>query len=246
MIGIQLSNLIMGLIVANWLDYGLAHSKTSFRWRFPCAFQIAICLTILVFLPFLPESPRCLASKRREQKALIALAALRGESVIHAEVVEELREIQQAKDAVYTAAANAKWSDCFRDGSVSGWGRVAVAIVVNAGQQLTGSNVLSSFGPYVFKNSLGMSAHEAMLMSGGLQVWFVLSSLIPCFAVDRFKRRHLFIFGSAGMAICMIWEPYSRASTRRILATLRPWSSISTIRFTPLDGRPICGFVSHD
>lgn len=70
-------------------------------------------------------------------------------------------------------------------------------------QQLTGSNVISSLGPYVFEHSIGLSRHDALLVSGGNQVYFFLSSLIAWWAVDRFGRRKLFMFGSAGMSLCM-------------------------------------------
>lgn len=56
----QLSNLIVGLILANWLDYGMASYSGSIQWRFPCAFQIVFAFIVLIFMPLLPESPRYL------------------------------------------------------------------------------------------------------------------------------------------------------------------------------------------
>ena len=82
--------------------------------------------------------------------------------------------------------------------------RVAIACSANVLQQLSGINVISALGPYVFQNSVGLSRNEALLVAGGLQVFYFFSSLIPWFTIDRVGRRRLFMFGSAGMGICML------------------------------------------
>ena len=74
----------------------------------------------------------------------------------------------------------------------------------NAFQQLSGVNVMSSLGPYIFEVSIGMSRYDALLVAGGLQVFYFLSSIIPWFIVDKVGRRRLFILGSAGMGSCML------------------------------------------
>lgn len=195
MIAIQLSHLILGLILSNWTDYGVSSYSDSIQWRFPCALQIAICILCLSILPSLPESPRWLAKRHRTEEARYNLSALRGSE----DVSLELQEITFA----VSAETSVSWSAVFRNGGIGAWSRVAVAMAANAGQQLTGSNVISSFGPYIFQKSLGFSRHESLLVSGGLQVWFFLSSIIPWFIIDTVGRRKLFIFGSAGMALCM-------------------------------------------
>lgn len=63
---------------------------------------------------------------------------------------------------------------------------------------------MSSLGPYIFQNSIGMSRYDALLVAGGLQVYYFLSSIIPWFIVDKAGRRKLFMIGSAGMGTCML------------------------------------------
>lgn len=202
MMAMQLSNLIMGLILANWLDYGITSHPGSVQWRFPCAFQIVFCCITLVLVPFLPESPRYLCANGDVEQAKIALAALRAQFPDDPDVVEEIREIQ------YTVAAEAEevgsWSDCFKDNGMSGFTRVSIGFAANFFQQMSGCNVMSSLGPYVFENSLGNSRYNAMLISGGLQVWYFLSSLFPWWGIEHFGRRPLFMVGSAGMGVCML------------------------------------------
>lgn len=202
MIAIQLSHLILGLILANWTDYGVSTYESSIQWRLPCALQIGICIVCLCILPWLPESSRWLAKVNRMDEARHDLAALRGEDTSSAEVNREMHEIYY--DLTSEAESiDSSWTALFRNAGIGAWSRVAVAMAGNAGQQLTGSNIISSFGPYIFQTSIGMSRYEALLVSDGLQVWFFLSSLIPWVIIDRVGRRKLSLFGSAGMAVCM-------------------------------------------
>jgi sugar porter (SP) family MFS transporter len=202
MMSLQMSNLIMGLIIANWLDYGMSFHPGSVQWRVPCAFQIVFPLILFVLLPFLPESPRWLAAAGHIPRAKYALAALRGKDIDCVDVDEELKQIEYA--IAIEAEEVGSWSDVFKDGGISGWTRVLIGFAANFFQQLSGVNVMSSLGPYIFENSIGMSRYDAMLVSGGLQIWYFFSSLVPWFAIDRVGRRKLFMIGSAGMGTCML------------------------------------------
>lgn len=198
----QLSNLIMGLILSNWLDYGMADYSSSISWRFPCAFQVVFCVIVCSLVPFLPESPRYLLRDGQVERGTISLAALRGTSIDDPDVQREIKEIQYILEVEAEEAGN--WSDCFKDGGIYGWQRVAVGFAANFFQQLSGVNVMSSLGPYIFQTSIGMSTRDALLVSGGLQVWYFLSSLVPWYTSNNVGRRKLFMIGSAGMGTCML------------------------------------------
>ncbi|KAK9454001.1 putative hexose carrier protein [Dipodascopsis uninucleata] len=201
MMAMQLSNLILGLIISNWLDYGMASYSGSISWRFPCAFQIVFCLIILCYIPFLPESPRYLFAVGKIEQGTHCLAALRAGYPDHPEIDKEIQQIQYAL-AVESEDVGT-WSDVWKDNGISGFSRVAIAMSANAIQQLCGSNVMSSLGPYILQNSIGLSHYNSLLVSGGLQVFYFLSSLIPWYTIDIFGRRKLFMIGSVGMGICM-------------------------------------------
>ncbi|KAJ9630148.1 hypothetical protein H2204_008653 [Knufia peltigerae] len=202
MMAMQLSNLIVGLILSNWLDYGTQDYSSSFSWRFPCAFQIIFCIIVCIVMPFLPESPRYLFRSGQIERGTTSLAALRGTTREDESVQLEIKEIQYILDV--EAEEDGSWADCFKDGGIYGWQRVLVAFSANFFQQLSGVNVMSSLGPYVFQNSIGMSARDALLVSGGLQVFYFLSSLIPWYTTNNVGRRKLFMIGSAGMGVCML------------------------------------------
>ncbi|KAK9434003.1 general substrate transporter [Lipomyces doorenjongii] len=202
MMAMQLSNMLLGLIIATWLVYGVSFYSSSIQWRLPCAFQCVFAIIVLCLIPFLPESPRYLAATGQSERASHVLAALRGHPEDHPEVMFELQEIRYAI-AVESQEAGS-WSDVFKDHGISGWQRVLISWTANFVQQMSGVNVMSSLGPYIFQNSVGLSSHNALLVSGGLQVFYFLSSLIPWYVVDRVGRRRLFLLGSMGMGTCML------------------------------------------
>lgn len=51
----SLSSLIVGQVLANWLDYGMNFYTTDISWRFPLAFQGVISLLMSFLLFFMPE-----------------------------------------------------------------------------------------------------------------------------------------------------------------------------------------------
>lgn len=153
-------------------------------------------------MPFLPESPRYLANRGDIDRAAYNLAALRGDHPDTPAIAEELKEIQYA--IAVEAREAGSWSDVFKDHGISGFTRVAIGFSANAFQQFSGVNVMSSLGPYIFHVSIGLNRYDALLVSGGLQVFYFLSSLIPWFIVDKAGRRRLFILGSSGMGLCML------------------------------------------
>lgn len=60
-IAIEFTLNIFGVVVAYWLQYGLAFADggdSQVRWRFPIAFQLIPLVTLLVICWIFPESPR--------------------------------------------------------------------------------------------------------------------------------------------------------------------------------------------
>lgn len=201
-IAMELSTLIVGIVIAYWIDYGCSGYTNSFQWRFPIAFQIVFALALIVMCFCLPESPRWLASHQRESDALQVLCMLRDGSPEDDRVSFEFNEI---KDAIaLEEEESGSWKDCFTDGGIMGWQRVAIACSAQALQEFTGTNIITYYAPYVMVHSVGLNSHQALLLSGGLQLWFLVASIIPWFILDKVGRRKLFIFGSLGMGSCML------------------------------------------
>jgi MFS family permease len=71
-------------------------------------------------------------------------------------------------------------------------------------KQFSGINIISSFGAFIFQNSVGLGRNQSLIVNGMAQVWYFLSSITVWFLVDRVGRRRLFMIGSGGMGLMMV------------------------------------------
>jgi len=99
-----------GITLSYWIDLGFSFAPGTVAWRFPLAFQIAFCLFILAFIWGLPESPRWLILKKREDEAREVLAAL-ADTTTDDKLVED--EFLAIKETVLEMSKG-KFSDLFK------------------------------------------------------------------------------------------------------------------------------------
>ncbi|TFK49224.1 putative sugar transporter [Heliocybe sulcata] len=202
MIAVQLSTLIVGIVIAYWIDYGMSLKSTSIQWRFPIAFQIVFAVGLIAMCSVLPESPRWLAAHGYTENALQVLSSLRNLPPSSDLVSSEFQDIQAAIALERTSTGS--WKDVFSDGGIMGWQRTLIACTVQTIQQLTGTNMIVYYAPYLIQNSIGLTRHDSLLISGGMQFFFLVMSFLPWILLDKIGRRRLFVFGGMGLGVCML------------------------------------------
>lgn len=84
-----------GIMISYWIDLGFSFAPGSVAWRFPLAFQIVFCIFILLFVMSLPESPRWLVLKGRDDEARDVIAAIADKPLEDAYVVNEFKAIKE-------------------------------------------------------------------------------------------------------------------------------------------------------
>ncbi|MCJ1297870.1 hypothetical protein MMC08_000658 [Hypocenomyce scalaris] len=153
------------------------------------------------------------------------------------------------------------WRDIFTMGDLQYFRRICLAFGAQAMQQLSGINVMAYYGTVVFKQSVGMSEHLALLMGGFTSLAFWAGTVVSLPIVDRFGRRPLLLWGatfmSIGMAITAIGTSrkgdfqFGAAATFGIFFfyfnfgigfQIVPW--LYGVEITPLKLRYIAGAVS--
>lgn len=201
MVAVQLTFLIIGTNIAYWLDYGLGFVDNEVKWRLPFAAQALFPLVAFAFAVGLPESPRWLAAHGMRDAARSALTELRDLSEDHALIQAELNDIMSA---IELEAEDRSWTALFKQGPSKVRTRVIIACAAQSMQSYNGINFVEYYFPYILKNSVGLSDNLANLVSGCSQIWYLLSSFLTWYYINKLGRRRLFYLGNVGMGSCMI------------------------------------------
>lgn len=203
LLSMQGTTTIVGLCIAYWLDFGLSFVKGPVQWRFPISFQafFAICL-VLQMIP-LPETPRYLIDKGRNAEAAEIIARLEGgdSTVDSPEVVFQQRQIESSLE-IESAGGPFRYSELLQRGKIGNLRRLCLCCAINAMQQWTGSNMINYYAPVVYASSMGLSRQLSLILGGCTSLTYLAASFIPLWTVDRFGRRALLMFSSAGLCIC--------------------------------------------
>jgi MFS family permease len=80
---------------------------------------------------------------------------------------------------------------------------MGLALVLNAGQQITGQGSLNSYSTKIYQKVFTSDSQIALI--NALNATFgILFTLNAVWIVDRFGRKFLLIVGGIGMGLCMI------------------------------------------
>ena len=173
---------ILGAQITNWLiaepipaDFSPVdicaswNGQMGWRWMFwAAAFPAAIFLLLACFIP---ESPRWLAMKGKEEKAWNVLSKIGGDDYAD----QELRLVEETGSSKSEGGLRLLFSRPFRKVLVLG-------IIVAVFQQWCGTNVIFNYAQEIFQ-SAGYSLGDVLFNT-----------------VERLGRRALMLFGAGGLA----------------------------------------------
>ncbi len=184
--------IIFGMLVIYFVNYFIAgHGNEQWlitdgwRWMF---FSGAIpAIVFLVLLMFVPETPRYLALKGHDEKALKVLRKIAGED--NAGTI-----LQEIKGTLHEH--NAPWLSY-------GAAVIIIGVFLSVFQQFVGINVVLYYAGNIFRN-MGASTDSSLLQTIIVGAVNLLFTVVAILTVDKFGRKPLMIIGSIGMAISMI------------------------------------------
>lgn len=91
-----------GIMIAYRVDYGFYFLEGSIRWRFPVAFQSFFTIIVMIGLMYLPDSPRWLVVRGREEEARYVTSRLLDRPENHPDVEQEMTLIIEALESQST------------------------------------------------------------------------------------------------------------------------------------------------
>ncbi|KAF2189510.1 general substrate transporter [Zopfia rhizophila CBS 207.26] len=191
----------VGSFIAYWVNYACSKNLKSlgeWDWKMVVIFQLLMPIIILAQIFFIPETPRWyIQHGNRIEDARSSLHRVRDtEQDIEDEILAIREAIEFEKEAISSGYA-ALW----KDKSIRK--RMYLALLLNAGQQITGQGTLNTYSTIVYKKVF-KDASQIALINALNATFGIIFTLNATWTVDRFGRKFLFIVGAIGMAVCML------------------------------------------
>jgi MFS transporter, SP family, arabinose:H+ symporter len=198
--------IVIGISASFFSNYFLLDVGEN-NWRWMLGVQVFPALLYLLLLSLIPESPRWLVIKGRDEQALEVLTRVHGA----AQAQESLQQIRQS-----LAARNVShgWRALFDR-------RIRLVMLIALGlaffQQITGINAIFYYLPTIFAQA-GGGVSDAFRQAVIVGLVNVVMTVVAIWLIDRLGRKPLLVIGVAGMALSLLtiaWafsvEPHSPA-----------------------------------
>lgn len=183
----------IGILVAYFSDYAFAAESNVASWR--PMFYVGVLPALILFfgMLFMPESPRWLFSRGRDDEAIKVLYHTEGDEA-------EKVALSLKVDIERSAQCFTRWSDLFK----ATWKMpIVIAIGLMSIQQFVGINTVMYYCPTIFQMAGFSGAEAAIGASIGVAAINVVATLISVYFVDKIGRRRLFFIGMAGMILSL-------------------------------------------
>ncbi|MGD9904186.1 MAG: sugar porter family MFS transporter [Vicinamibacterales bacterium] len=221
--------IITGLTAAFVVNYVLARTAGASTgtlwldvaaWRWMYLMQAAPAAVFLVALLFIPESPRYLVAKGRDQAAAGVLRRLFGEPAAS----QRLAAIR----ASFAAAERPRFADLVDP--VRGGLRPIVwaGLLLAVFQQLVGINVIFYYGATLWQLA-GFAEDDALMINIVSGAVSILACFVTVALVDRIGRKPLLLVGSAGMAVTLFGLVYAFANGDLVAGALQLPARLGTV-----------------
>lgn len=185
-IGINLIYFVNLLIAGSGTDQW----NVDMGWRYMLGSGIIPSALFLVALFLVPESPRWLASKNREDEAMKILEKVNGKvgaGLVMADIKKTLNEEQGTIRELFAPGLRTA---------------MIIGVFLAVFSQITGINAIIYYAPEIFK-SVGFGTESALLQTVIIGITNTVFTFVAIKFIDQAGRRKLLLWGVAGMVICL-------------------------------------------
>lgn len=178
--------IVTALFLAFAVNYFLARAVETGSWRRMIGIEFIPAISFFLLLNLVPESPRWLVNKNRNDEALAVFQRIKA--------VNPEAEVQMVKKMVEQEEAVAHGKLFVKENRFP----IMIAILIAAFNQLAGINALMIYAPRVFEMA-GFGVNASLLQSISVGATNLLFTFVALFLIDRYGRRTLLMVGSVGM-----------------------------------------------
>ncbi|KAG8158404.1 hypothetical protein KVR01_011526 [Diaporthe batatas] len=190
----------LGALLVSSIGWGTAYIDNDWSWRSITLIQVVPSLIQITFIWWLPESPRYLVNKDRNEEALIVLSNCHSGGDIHDAVVQfEFQEIKQTIQMDRDADKATSYLDFFRTKG-NRW-RLAIIISLGIISQYSGNALFSNYMNTIYEGAGITMQSQKLAMSTGKTILDLVVTIAAALNVDRFGRRPLFLISTSGMVV---------------------------------------------
>lgn len=193
----------LGVVSAQYINYGMRNNTSRFAFVFPIAFQCCWIIGTAIGVTLLPESPSWLFRRGREQECLDIIIRLHGgDATADSPGVQmHILEIQEANELEVEGEGKSFFSGIFTNKPTMNFKRICFGTGIMILHQFNGINSVTYYVPTLVVSYLGSTHDDALWIAGFTGVIAVVFSIIPVLYVDRFGRRRFLWIGSAAQAV---------------------------------------------
>ncbi|CBY02423.1 hypothetical protein IAQ61_007013 [Plenodomus lingam] len=193
----------LGALFVAWIAWGTSQADNEWSWRSITLLQAVPSVIQLMFIWWVPESPRWLISKERYEEALDTLAYYHANGDKNNITVQfEYTEMRDTIRMEADANANSSYLDFFKSKG-NRW-RLAILISLGIISQYSGNALFSNYINLVYTGAGIEDQNQKMLLSGSERILYLGVSIYAATLIDKVGRRPLFLGATAGMAVSFI------------------------------------------
>jgi sugar porter (SP) family MFS transporter len=215
MVSFNQLNIVIGISAAyfsNYLILTLGQSDLAWaqalhlgdwNWRWMLGMETLPAIIYFFALFFVPESPRWLIMKGREEEARVIMTRASGPERA-AEAISDVQASLQAEAAMDKGTLGELFHPAMKLVLTIG---ISVAIL----QQLTGINSVFFYAPMIFEQS-GVGTDASFMQAVLVGLVNLVFTVLAILTIDKLGRRPLLIFGLVVIAFCMFLLAYGFGS----------------------------------
>lgn len=184
----------IGVLVSYLSDLFFADEADMTCWRPMFYVGVIPAIILLVGMAFMPETPRWLMSKNREEESRRILTRMEGAAQAEESLRQMREEISKSRDE------QSSWKELLQP-----WLRTPLIICVGIMffQQFIGINTVIYYSPKIFLMAGFDGTVAAIWASVGVGLVNVIFTVVSVYFVDRLGRRRLYFTGISGLVVSL-------------------------------------------